>query len=109
MVHCRMSALGRVVGSAETVVRALLDAPALQEKSLQLATVHAYAPLPDADRRQLAALDQFVRPSPRQTQKLRRLRYPHPFCVSLCIHNPPVSTPAFSNGMVYPVTFGGQR
>ncbi len=26
MVHCRMSALGRVVGGAETVVRALLDA-----------------------------------------------------------------------------------
>src|SRR5918998_6417746 len=26
MVHCRMSVLGRVVGGAETVVRALLDA-----------------------------------------------------------------------------------
>jgi aminoglycoside 3-N-acetyltransferase len=26
MVHCRMSALGRVVSGAETVVRALLDA-----------------------------------------------------------------------------------
>src|SRR3712207_3277467 len=26
MVHCRMSALGHVVGGAETVVRALLDA-----------------------------------------------------------------------------------
>jgi aminoglycoside 3-N-acetyltransferase len=26
MIHCRMSALGRVVGGAETVVRALLDA-----------------------------------------------------------------------------------
>jgi aminoglycoside 3-N-acetyltransferase len=26
MVHCRMSALGWVVGGAETVVRALLDA-----------------------------------------------------------------------------------
>ena len=26
MVHCRMSALGYVVGGAETVVRALLDA-----------------------------------------------------------------------------------
>ena len=26
MVHCRMSALGRVVGGAETVVRGLLDA-----------------------------------------------------------------------------------
>ncbi len=28
MIHCRMSALGHVVGGAETVVRALLDAPA---------------------------------------------------------------------------------
>ena len=26
MVHCQMSALGHVVGGAETVVRALLDA-----------------------------------------------------------------------------------
>ena len=26
MAHCRLSALGRVVGGAETVVRALLDA-----------------------------------------------------------------------------------
>ena len=26
MVHCRMSALGHVVGGAESVVRALLDA-----------------------------------------------------------------------------------
>src|SRR5829696_3600313 len=55
MVHCRMSALGHVVGGAESVVRALLDAlgPA--------GTLVAYAGWQDAPPDDLDALDEEAR------------------------------------------------
>ena len=51
MVHCRMSALGRVVGGAETVVRALLDAVGPD------GTLMAYTGWQDAPPDDLGALD----------------------------------------------------
>ena len=51
MVHCRMSALGRVVGGAETVVRALLDALGPR------GTLMAYTGWQDAPPDDLGALD----------------------------------------------------
>ena len=52
MVHCRMSALGWVVGGAETVVRALLDALAPE------GTLMAYTGWQDAPPDDLDALDE---------------------------------------------------
>jgi aminoglycoside 3-N-acetyltransferase len=52
MVHCRMSALGRVVGGAETVVRALLDAVGPE------GTLMAYTGWQDEPPDDLAALDE---------------------------------------------------
>jgi aminoglycoside 3-N-acetyltransferase len=51
MVHCRMSALGRVVGGAQTVVRALMDALGLE------GTLVAYTGRQDAPPDDLDALD----------------------------------------------------
>ena len=51
LVHCRMSALGTVVGGAETVVRALLDAVGPE------GTLVAYVGWEDAPPDDLAALD----------------------------------------------------
>ena len=55
MVHCRMSALGRVVGGAETVVRALLDAVGPG------GTLMAYTGWQDAPPDDLGALDEETR------------------------------------------------
>ena len=55
MVHCRMSALGRVVGGAETVVRALLDAVGPE------GTLVAYTGWQDAPPDDLGALDEAAR------------------------------------------------
>src|SRR5918993_5074539 len=55
MVHCRMSALGRVVGGAETVVRSLLDA--LGPKG----TIMAYTGWQDEPPDDLDALDEETR------------------------------------------------
>jgi aminoglycoside 3-N-acetyltransferase len=55
MVHCRMSALGHVVGGAESVVRALLDA--LKPEG----TLVAYTGWQDAPPEDLGALDEEVR------------------------------------------------
>ena len=51
LVHCRMSALGTVVGGAETVVRALLDTVGLD------GTLVAYLGCEDAPPDSLDALD----------------------------------------------------
>ena len=55
MVHCRMSALGRVVGGAETVVRALLDVVGPE------GTIMAYTGWQDAPPDALGALDEEAR------------------------------------------------
>jgi aminoglycoside 3-N-acetyltransferase len=55
MVHCRMSALGHVVGGAETVVRALLDALGPE------GTLVAYTGWEDAPPDDLDALDEEAR------------------------------------------------
>ena len=55
MVHCRMSALGRVVGGAETVVRALLDVVGPD------GTLVAYTGWQDAPPDDLGALDEAAR------------------------------------------------
>ena len=55
MVHCRMSALGRVVGGAESVVRALLDALGPE------GTLVAYTGWQDAPPDDLDALDEEAR------------------------------------------------
>ena len=55
MVHCRMSALGRVVGGAETVVRALLDVVGPE------GTIMAYTGWQDAPPDDLGALDREAR------------------------------------------------
>lgn len=55
MVHCRMSALGRVVGGAETVVRALLDAAGPD------GTLMSYTGWQDAPSDDLDALDEGTR------------------------------------------------
>ena len=55
MVHCRMSALGRVVGGAETVVRALLDVVGPK------GTLVAYTGWQDAPPDDLGALDEEAR------------------------------------------------
>jgi aminoglycoside 3-N-acetyltransferase len=55
MVHCRMSALCRVVGGAETVVRALLDAVGPD------GTLVAYTGRQDAPPDDLGALDEAAR------------------------------------------------
>ena len=55
MVHCRMSALGRVVGGAETVVRALLDAVGPD------GTLVAYTGWQDAPPDDLGALEEAAR------------------------------------------------
>jgi aminoglycoside 3-N-acetyltransferase len=55
MVHCRLSALGHVVGGAETVVRALLDALGPG------GTLVAYTGWQDAPPDDLAALDEVAR------------------------------------------------
>jgi aminoglycoside 3-N-acetyltransferase len=55
MVHCRMSALGRVVGGAETVVRALLDALGPD------GTLMAYTGWQDAPPDELGALEEETR------------------------------------------------
>ena len=55
MVHCRLSALGHVVGGAETVVRALLDALGPE------GTVVAYTGWQDAPPDDLDALDEEAR------------------------------------------------
>ena len=55
MVHCRMSALGRVVGGAETVVRALLDVVGPE------GTLVAYTGWQDAPPDDLGALDEEAR------------------------------------------------
>lgn len=55
MVHCRMSALGRVAGGAETVVRALLDAVGPD------GTLAAYTGWQDAPPDDLDALDEEAR------------------------------------------------
>ena len=55
MVHCRMSALGRVVGGAETVVRSLLDVAGSD------ATLAAYTGWQDAPPDDLEALDDATR------------------------------------------------
>ena len=55
MVHCRMSALGHVVGGAESVVRALLDA------SEPEGTLVAYTGWQDAPPDDLDALDEASR------------------------------------------------
>jgi aminoglycoside N3'-acetyltransferase len=52
MVHCRMSALGCVVGGAETVVRALLDALG-PDGTLMAYTGWQDAPPDDLDARRL--------------------------------------------------------
>ena len=55
MVHCRMSAFGRVVGGAETVVRALLDVVGPE------GTIMAYTGWQDAPPDDLGALDEEAR------------------------------------------------
>lgn len=55
MVHCRMFALGRVVGGAETVVRALLDASGHE------GTLMAYTGWQDEPPEDLDALDEETR------------------------------------------------
>ena len=55
MVHCRMSTLGRVVGGAETVVRALLDTLGPD------GTLMAYTGWQDAPPDDLGALDEETR------------------------------------------------
>jgi aminoglycoside 3-N-acetyltransferase len=55
MVHCRMSALGRVVGGAETVVRALLDVVGPE------GTLMAYTGWQDAPPDDLGSLDEAAR------------------------------------------------
>lgn len=55
MVHCRMSAPGRVVGGAETVVRALLDALGPEE------TIMAYPGWQDEPPVNLGDLDDETR------------------------------------------------
>lgn len=55
MVHCRMSAIGRVVGGAETVVRALLDALGPE------GTLMAYTGWQDAPPDDLGVLDEAAR------------------------------------------------
>jgi len=55
MVHCRMSALGHVVGGAESVVRALLDALGPE------GTLVAYTGWQDAPPDDLDALDEEAR------------------------------------------------
>ena len=55
MVHCRLSALGHVVGGAETVVRALLDALGLE------GTLVAYTGWQDAPPDDLDVLDEGAR------------------------------------------------
>ncbi len=55
MVHCRMSALGRVVGGAETIVRALLDVVGPE------GTIMAYTGWQDAPPDDLGTLDEEAR------------------------------------------------
>jgi hypothetical protein len=62
------------------------DAPSLEQEAFQLPTVHAEAPLSDADRREFSPLYQLVGSGARQPEKLRRLRNPQPFFISWSVH-----------------------
>src|SRR3712207_2579947 len=75
------------------------DAPALQQESLQLGSVHPDAALADAHRWQFPPLNQLVCARPWQSQKLRRFRNPEPHLLS--IHQRlPDCTPASTNVMI---------